>query len=463
MCSAAPSCDDCPVDVPDVQYARSGDVDIAYQVVGEGLRTLVFVQGWVSNIEWAWQEPSLARFLRRLASFSRLIMFDKRGTGLSDRVAVDDLPTLELRMDDVRAVMDAAGAERAALLSVSEGCPMCILFATTYPQRTDALVMLGGYARRLWAEDYPFGATPEAYEGFLQSIQDGWGGAVGLEVRAPSMLDDERFRTWWATYLRMSATPGAAYALTLMNGGIDVRHALPTVRVPTLIVHRTGDQSLPVEGSRYMADRIRGAKLVELPGDDHLPWVGDQDEILDEVEEFLTGVRRGPDPDRVLATVLFTDLVRSTERAAELGDKRWRDLLASHHAAVRRQLAEWRGTEIDTTGDGFLATFDGPARAIRCACAARDAVRDLGLEIRAGLHTGEYQIFGSTIAGLTVHTCARVAALAGSSEVLVSSTVKDLVAGSGIELDDRGEHELKGVPGTWRIYAVRSAATLRSL
>jgi len=445
------------VDVPEVQYARSGDVDIAYQVVGAGPLTLVFVQGWVSNIEWAWQEPSLARFLRRLASFSRLILFDKRGTGLSDRVAVDDLPTLEQRMDDVRAVMDAAGVERAALLSVSEGGPMCILFATTYPQRTDALVMLGGYARRLWAEDYPFGATPEEYDGFLQRIQEGWGGAVGIEARAPSVLDDERFRTWWATYLRMSASPGAAYALTLMNGGIDVRHALPTIGVPTLIVHRTGDRSLPVEGSRYMAERIRGAKLVEVPGDDHLPWVGDQDEILDEVEEFLTGVRRGPDPDRVLATVLFTDVVRSTERAAELGDKRWRELLASHHVAVRRQLAQWRGTEIDTTGDGFLATFDGPARAIRCACAARDAVRDLGLEIRAGLHTGEFEIFGSTIAGLTVHTGARVAALAGPGEVLVSSTVKDLVAGSGIELDDRGEHELKGVPGTWRIYAVEDA------
>jgi len=340
-------------------------------------------------------------------------------------------------------------------LSVSEGGPMCILFATTYPQRTEALVMLGGYARRLWAEDYPFGATVEEYDGFLRSIKEGWGGAVGIEVRAPSMLDDERFRTWWATYLRMSASPGAAYALTLMNGEIDVRHALPTVGVPTLIVHRAGDRSLPVEGSRYMADRIQGAKLVEVPGDDHLPWIGDQDEILDEVEEFLTGVRRGPDPDRVLATVLFTDVVRSTERAAELGDKRWRELLASHHAAVRRQLAQWRGTEIDTTGDGFLATFDGPARAIRCACAARDAVRDLGLEIRAGLHTGEYQIFGSTIAGLTVHTGARVAALAGPGEVLVSSTVKDLVAGSGIDLADRGEHQLKGVPGTWRIYAVQ--------
>ena len=267
-----------------------------------------------------------------------------------------------------------------------------------------------GIRQRSWAEDYPFGRNPEAYEGFLQSIQDGWGGAVGLEVRAPSMLDDERFRTWWATYLRMSATPGAAYALTLMNGGIDVRHALPTVRVPTLIVHRTGDQSLPVEGSRYMADRIRGAKLVELPGDDHLPWVGDQDEILDEVEEFLTGVRRGQTPIACSRPCSSQTLVRSTERAAELGDKRWRELLASHHAAVRRQLAEWRGTEIDATGDGFLATFDRSSTSDSlCVCRPRRCTRPRARD-PAGLHTGEYQIFGSTIAGLTVHTCARVAA-----------------------------------------------------
>jgi len=440
------------IDIPAVQYARSGDVDIAYQVVGDGPRALVFVQGWVSNIEYFWREPTLARFLRRLASFSRLILFDKRGTGLSDRVAIDELPTLEQRMDDVRAVMDAAGAEHAALLGISEGGPMCILFAATYPQRTDALVMIGAYARRLWAPDYACGATPEEYERFLDSIREGWGGPVGIEVRAPSMLDDDQFRARWATYLRMSASPGAAYALTQMNAEIDVRHALPAVGVPTLIVHRLGDQSLPVEGSRYMADRIRGAKLVELPGDDHLPWVGDQDEILDEVEGFLTGVRRGADPDRVLATVLFTDVVRSTERAVELGDKRWSGLLASHHMAVRHELARWRGTEIDTTGDGFLATFDGPARAVRCACAARDAVHEVGLDIRAGLHTGEYEIFGSTIAGLTVHTGARIAALAGTGEILVSSAVKDLVAGSGLEFEDRGEHELKGVPDRWRLY-----------
>ena len=367
-------------------------------------------------------------------------------------MAIDELPTLEQRMDDVRAVMDAAGVEHAALLGISEGGPMCILFAATYPERTDALVMIGAYARRLWAHDYACGATQEEYERFLDSIREGWGGPVGIEVRAPSLRDDEQFRARWATYLRMSASPGAAYALTRMNGEIDVRHALSAVGVPTLIIHRHGDQSLPVEGSRYMADRIRGAKLVELPGDDHLPWVGDQDEILDEVEGFLTGVRRGADPDRVLATVLFTDVVRSTEHAVELGDKRWSDLLASHHSAVRHELTHWRGTEIDTTGDGFLATFDGPARAIHCACAARDAVHELGLEIRAGLHTGEYEIFGATIAGLTVHTGARIAALAGTGEVLVSSAVKDLVAGSGIEFEDRGEHELKGVPDRWRLY-----------
>jgi len=320
-------------------------------------------------------------------------------------------------------------------------------------------VMIGAYARRLRAPDYPCGATSAEYERFLQDIQENWGGVVGLEARAPSVADDVRFRVWWSTYLRMSASPGAAYALTQMNGEIDVRHALSSVHVPTLLVHRIGDRSLPVQGSRYMADRISGARLVELSGEDHLPWVGDQDEILDEVGEFLTGVRRGPDPDRVLATVLFTDIVGSTERAVELGDKRWRELLASHHAVVRRQLAHWRGIEIDTTGDGFLATFDGPERAIRCACAARDAVRELGLEIRAGLHTGECEIFGSTIAGLAVHTGARIAALAGSGEVLVSSAVKDLVAGSGLLFHDRGSHELKGIPGEWRLFAVGAVRT----
>jgi pimeloyl-ACP methyl ester carboxylesterase len=438
---------------PETRYARSGDVNIAYQVTGAGPVDLVYVLGWVSHIDLLWEEPSSARFLERLASFSRLILFDKRGTGLSDRVADSDLPTLEQRMDDVRAVMDAAGVERAALLGLSEGGPMCLLFAATYPERTAALVIIGSYARRVWAEDYPIGASREDYDAFLDEIRENWGGPVGLEVRAPSVAGDAAFRSWWASYLRMSASPGAAVALTRMNGEIDVRHVLPTIGVPTLLIHRTGDRSLPVEGSRYLAERIPGARLVELPGDDHLPWI-DQDGILDEIEEFLTGVRRGPTPDRVLATVLFTDVVGSTERAATLGDRDWRELLARHHALVRSELGRWRGTELDTAGDGFLATFDGPARAIRCACAARDAVRDLGLEIRAGLHAGECEVFGSTVAGIAVHIGARVAALAGAGEVLVSSTVRDLVAGSGISFDERGEHELKGVPEKWRIYAV---------
>ena len=442
------------MDVPEVRYATSGDVNIAYQVVGAGPPDLVFVQGWVSNLDSFWQEPAHSRFLRRLASFSRLILFDKRGTGLSDSVPVSELPSLEQRMDDVRAVLDAVGSERAALMGLSEGGPMCILFAATYPERTAALVMIGAYARRLWAEDYPFGASQQDYDAFLGEIEHGWGGPVGLDVRAPSVARDERFRAWWSTNLRMSASPAAAYALTRMNGEIDVRHVLPTVSAPTLVLHRVGDRSLPVEGSRYMAERIPGARLVELPGDDHLPAVGDQDAILDEIEEFLTGVRRGPDPDRVLATVLFTDVVGSTERASELGDRDWRELLEQHHALVRRELERWRGREVDTAGDGFLATFDGPARAIRCACAVRDAVRELGLEIRAGLHTGECDILGSSVSGIAVHIGARVAALAGAGEVLVSSTVKDLVAGSGIVFSERGEQVLKGVPERWRIYAV---------
>jgi class 3 adenylate cyclase len=331
---------------------------------------------------------------------------------------------------------------------------VCLLFAATYPERTSSLVLIGSYARRLAADDYPWGAAPADYEAFLEDIEGNWGGPVGLEVRAPSVADDARFRTWWATYLRTSASPGAALALTRMNGLIDVRHALPTISAPTLILHRAGDRSLPIEGSRYLAKHIRGAKLVELSGDDHLPFVGDQDSILDEIEQFLTGVRRGPAADRVLATILFTDIVGSTEHAAVLGDRDWRDLLDRHHVLVRRELERWRGREVDTAGDGFLATFDGPARAIRCAFAVRDAVRELGLDIRAGMHTGECEVLGATIAGIAVHIGARVSALAAAGEVLVSSTVKDLVAGSGIESRRGGDLELKGVPGTWRIYAV---------
>lgn len=440
------------------RYARSGDVNIAYQVVGEGPIDLVFVMGWVSHLDYYWEEPSFARFLRRLASFSRLILFDKRGTGLSDRVADNALPTLEQRMDDVRAVMDSAGSTRAALLGVSEGGPMCALFAATYPERTSALIMYGSYPRRAWAPDYPWGLTPDRWEAAVRELLDGWGGAVWLDNRAPSMAADPRFRQWWATYLTRSASPGAVRALTLMNYAIDVRHVLPAIRVPTLIVHRVGDQTLSVEGSRYMARAIPGAKLVELPGIDHLPFVGDQDAILDEIEEFVTGIRPAPDPERVLATVLFADIVDSTGRAAALGDRRWRDLLEAYYALVRRELARARGREIDTAGDGVFARFDGPARAARCACSLVARARELGIDLRVGLHTGEVELIGDTVGGIAVHIGARVAAHAGPGEVLASSTVRDLVAGSDLHFEERGMHVLKGVPGEWRLFAVRCGA-----
>jgi pimeloyl-ACP methyl ester carboxylesterase len=436
---------------PETRYARSGEVAIAYQVVGQGPRDLVLVPGWISNIEVFWEDPAYAHFLERLASFARLILFDKRGTGLSDRVS--DMPNLETRMDDVRAVMAAVGSERAALLGYSEGGAMCALFAATHPSRTSALIMIGSYPRRLRAPDYPLGLAPEAWRAFVEEATRHWGGPVGLEIRAPSVAADPRVRQWWARVLRMGASPGANAALLAMNAEIDIRHVLPAIRVPTLILHRTGERLIPVDAARHMAQRIPGARLVELPGADHLPWVGDADAILDEIEEFLTGVRHGPEPDRVLATVLVTDIVGSTERAASLGDRRWRDLLESHHALVRRQLQRFRGREVDTAGDGFLAVFDGPARAVRCASALTREVRELGLEIRAGLHTGECEVMGERVGGLAVHIGARVAALAGAGEVLASSTVRDLVAGSGLRFEPRGVHSLKGVPGQWQIFA----------
>lgn len=436
---------------PETRYAQSGDVNIAYQVVGTGPRDLIYVPGWASNIEVYWEEPRAARFFERLASFSRLILFDKRGTGLSDRVA--DMPDLETRMDDLRAVMDAESVQRAALIGVSEGGPMSVLFAATYPDRTTALIAIGSFPRRVQAPDFPFGPTKEEFERFVAGAVGGWGGPAQLQTRAPSVANDVRFAEWYSRYLRLSASPGAVMALMKMNAEIDVRHVLPTVQVPTLIVHKTGDRLIPVACSRYMAERIPGAKFVELPGHDHIPFI-EPDGILDEIEEFLTGVRHGPEPDRVLATVLFTDIVGATERAAALGDRRWRDLLDAHHAVVRDQLARFRGREIDTAGDGFLAAFDGPARAVRAAATISGEVRRLGLEVRAGLHTGECEVMGSKLGGIAVHIGARIAALANGGEVLVSNTVKDLVAGSGLKFEDRGVHVLKGVPGDWHIFAV---------
>ena len=437
---------------PETMYARSGDVNIAYQVIGDAPLDLVFVMGWVSHLEYFWREPSFARFLLRLASFSRLILFDKRGTGLSDRVPINQLPTLEQRMDDVRAVMDAVGSEHAALCGVSEGGPMCSLFAATYPEKTLALVMIGTYAKRIRDAEYPWGPTAEQREHFFEVMRKQWGGPVGIEERAPSVAHDPQFRDWWATYLRMGASPGAAVALTQMNAEIDVRNVLPSIRVPSLVIHRSEDQCLKVEEGRFVAERIPGAKFVEFPGDDHLPFVGDQDAILDEVEEFLTGVRHCIEPDTVLATVMVARMVGINERDDSTGDW-WRRL----HAHLTKEIEWFRGREVDVVEDRLLAIFDGPARAIRCATAITEYTLRLGVFTRTGLHTGECEIVDSKVAGIAAKMGMCVALEAAVGEVLVSSTVKDLVAGSGIEFEDRGLHNLASC-GEWRLFAVRKGA-----
>jgi len=438
--------------LPQTRYAKSGDVNLPYQVLGQRPPDLVLSPGWVSNIEIFWEEPAVVRFFTRLASFSRLILFDKRGTGLSDRVA--EMPNLETRMDDVRAVLDTVGSERAALFGYSEGGVLCALFAATYPNRASALIMHGSYARLTAAPDYPWGLNEQERSAFVDQAVREWGAPIGIDMRAPSMATDERLRQWWARFLRLSASPAAFATLSHMNAQMDIRQVLPAIRVPTLILHSVNDRNLDVRGSRYLAEQIPGAKLVELSGPDHVPWLSDADIVVDEVEEFLTGARHAPEPERVLATVMFTDIVGASERAAGLGDRRWHDLLDSHHALIRRQLNHFRGREIDTAGDGFLATFDGPARAVRCASTISDGVRSLGIEVRAGLHTGECEMMGDKLAGIAVHIGSRVAALARPGEVLVSSTVKDLVAGSGLSFQDRGIQSLKGIPGEWRLFAV---------
>lgn len=446
---------------PETRYTKtSDDVHIAYQVVGEGPIDIVFVMGWTTNIEGMWREPALARFMTRVAAMGRLILFDRRGLGLSDRLAGDALPTLETRMDDLRAVMDAVGSDRAAVIGVSEGGPLSILFAATYPERTLSLILFGTMARFGWAADFPWGQTTTSLDEELDRYDRLWGTPelAAHELRtwaAPSSAEDPQLVAWLAEYTRSAASPGAAMALTRMNHEIDVRHVLPAIHVPTLVLARTGDRDFAIEATRTLADGIGGAELVEFPGDDHFFWIGDAGALLTEIERFLRGVRDDEDElDRVLATVLFTDIVGSTELAASLGDRRWGETLEMHHAKIRGLLSRFRGTEIDTTGDGFLATFDGPIRAARCALAATDAVKVAGVEIRAGLHTGEVELAGNDVRGLAVHIGARVAALAGASEVLASSTVKDLVAGSALRFDDAGEHELKGVPGAWHLYRV---------
>jgi pimeloyl-ACP methyl ester carboxylesterase len=438
-------------DPPQTRYAKSGDVHIAYQVWGDGPTDLVFVPGFVSHLEHAWQEPSVARFLNRLGSFARVIAFDKRGTGLSDRVEISGM---ERRMDDVCAVMDAAGSERATIFGISEGGALSAVFAASFPERTAGLVIYGGWARLLDADDYPFGLSIERLEAFADHVESQWGTGVALAAWAPSLRGDARVRRWWAEFQRLAASPGAAVAFIRKYAEVDARDVLPAISVPTLVIHRVGDIMVTIPHGRYIAEHVSGARMIELPGDDHMFFVGDQDAILDPIEEFVTGGLSDATPDRVLSTVLFTDIVGSTARAVDLGDRKWRDLLETWQVSVRRLLERHRGHEVNTTGDGFLASFDGPERAIHCATAIAQESPPIGVDVRTGVHTGLCERLGEDLGGIAVHIAARVVAAAAPGEVLVSSTVKDLVAGSGIAFDDRGAHTLKGVPDEWRLFAV---------
>lgn len=443
---------------PETRYARSEYGDVAYQVVGDGPLDLVFIPNWLSNVEVMWEEPSLARFLHRLGTFSRLLCFDKRGSGISDSVPLAAPPTLEDWTEDVCAVMNASHVQRAALLGTAEGGPMAVLFAAAYPERVSALILVDTTARALRDVDYPWGLPADVVPRVLDRLREVWGTGDAAYHVAPSVAHDPRFRRWLARYERLAIPPQAHIPMYAAHFEWDLRSVLPSIRVPTLVLHRAGDRQIRVGHGRYLAAHIPAAKYVELPGDDHLFFVGDSEAMLAEIEEFLTGLRPMPEIDRVLTTVLFTDIVGSTQRAAKLGDRAWRALLDTHHGIVRRELNRHQGHEVRTMGDGFLATFVGPARAIRCACSIRDAVRSLGIEIRAGLHTGECELMGDGVGGIAVHISARVVASAAPSEVLVSQTVKDLVAGSGLRFVDRGVHSLHGVPGEWRLFAVEASA-----
>jgi len=439
---------------PETQFTRAGEVDIAYQVVGPARQLdLVFVPGWVSHLEVMWELPEFAHFLDRLAAMGRLIMFDKRGTGLSDRVA--GMLTLEQRADDIAAVMDAAGSARAAIIAWGEGAAIAAMFAATHPGRVSALV-LGTLPIKVTDGQRPLIPDPALLRELSAAVETGWGQASLVPVLAPSRANDTRFLSWYRRWERLSSTPSAAAATLRWAMEFDLGPVLPAIQARTLIMHRTGNALFDAESVRAAANMIPNARCAELPGDDELPYIGDADGLLDVVQEFLTGTHGTLDPDRSLATVLFTDIVGSTQKADELGDRRWGYLLDEHHARIRRLLERFRGSEVDTAGDGFFATFDGPARAVRCACAIGDTVRDIGIEIRAGLHTGEVERRGAAVTGLAVHAGARVAALAHASEVLVTSTVQMLVLGSGISFADRGKHTLKGVPGKWQLFAVEN-------
>jgi class 3 adenylate cyclase/pimeloyl-ACP methyl ester carboxylesterase len=442
---------------PETQYARSGEVHIAYQVVGEGELDLVWIPSFAHHVELSWENPPVARFLLRLMELGRLLLFDKRGTGMSDRVSSDT--TLETRMDDIRAVMDAAGSERAVVCALGEGGPLAMLFAATYPERTDGLVLINSSPRLVRSAEFPWLPSRGEQEQNIEEMMRKWGSPGQRELLAmgnPDMAEDERVA--FARALRLSVSPGAMGEYMRMNLDVDVRGVLDSIRVPTLVLHRTELARLDIRGARYLAEQIHGARLVELPGRNFAPAVGDVEALFAEIERFCADIRSGEweelETDRMLATVLFTDIVGSTEKMAELGDRGWRELLDGHHTAVRRQLSRFRGIEMDTAGDGFFARFDGPARAIHCAQAITDDVREFGLDVRAGLHTGECELHDGKVAGIAVSIGARIAGAAEPGEVLVSSTVKDLVAGSGLGFEDRGTRELKGVPGEWRLYAL---------
>jgi pimeloyl-ACP methyl ester carboxylesterase/class 3 adenylate cyclase len=440
---------------PDTRYAKTGGVNVAYQVVGDAAVDLVFVPGWVSHVEYAWEEASLAPFLERLTRFARLIVLDRRGTGLSD--PVDQLPTLEERMDDVRAVMDAAGSQRAFLMGVSEGGPLCSLFAATYPERARGLILCNTFACSVRCDDERWGIRREQWDRFMDLIDRSWGTGITPAVFAPSRASDEAFCRSWAQFERRACSPGAMRKIMAMLLDTDVREVLPSIRVPTLVIHRVDDDVVRVEAGRYLAAHIPGARLVEVPGADHFPFVGETEPILSEVEHFVTGERRvAAECNRVLATVLFVDIVDSTGQLARRGDRDWRELLARFYGLVRVEIGRFRGREVNTTGDGLFAVFDGPARAVRCAAAVRGAVGGLGIAVRAGLHTGECEMVGDDVGGIAVHLCARICAAAEPGEMLVSGTVKDLVAGSGLRFAERGVRALKGVPGEWRLYAAEA-------
>ncbi len=440
---------------PETRYAQSGDIGIAYQVLGEGDMDLVIAFPFVSHLDLLWENPAQSHFINRLGSFARVIVFDRRGVGLSDPAA--GAPTLEERMDDVRAVMDAADSKRAALLGMSEGATMCMLFAATYPERTSALVLWGAMARSTAAPDYPWAPEREAVEeAQAELVAPLWGKGATIEIFSPSMGDNPRAREFQARFERQAASPMRVMQLLEMFLDTDVRDALPLIQTPTMVMHRRHDRAVNYRAARWLAEQIEGSRYVELAGEDHFPWVGDSNAALEEIEEFLTGVRPGPAPERVLATVLFTDIVDSTRVAAKMGDRRWRDLLEEHQKVVRNRLEQFEGREIKTTGDGFLATFEGPTRAVECARAIADDMPALGIEVRAGLHTGEVELIGDDIGGIAVHVAARISALAGPSAVLTSRTVRDLAVGSAIDFASLGRHTLKGAPDEWEIYSVAS-------